>query len=53
MHSLKLAYVHLSVQKTFPGLYTRIPVVTGEGRQGKREGGIGRNGRKRMGRKER
>jgi hypothetical protein len=53
-NALKLAYVHLSVQKIFPGLYPRTPVSKGRGGEGrgKQEGGIRKNGTKRMGRKD-
>jgi hypothetical protein len=50
-NALKLAYVHLSVQKIVWGLYPGPPFQRG-GREGKREGGIRRNGRKEMGRKD-
>jgi hypothetical protein len=42
--------VHLSVQKIFRGLYPWTPVLKRTGGKAKWRGGIGSNGRKRMGR---
>jgi hypothetical protein len=44
--------MHLLVQK-FSGGFNPGPPFKGEGMEGKREGGIRRNGRKGMGRKDR
>jgi hypothetical protein len=43
-NALKLAYVHLSVQTNFRWLIPWTAVFKEEGREGKREGGIRRNG---------
>jgi hypothetical protein len=51
-NALKLAYVHLSVQKNFPGVLSPDPRFKGQRMDGKREGRIRMNGRKGMGMKD-
>jgi hypothetical protein len=51
-NALKLAYVYLSVQNNFPGLYAGYPILKKIGGRHKGRWDYRKNGRKGMGRKE-